>query len=122
MKKLLDRDKLLRKEELEIEKVDLGKDEYVYVRQMNGRERDKFERTIVDLNEEGTGTERKPEDFRAKLAVCTVCDEKGVLIFKPDDFEVLSQNMSAARLEKIVDVAQRLSKISPEDKEGLVKN
>lgn len=120
--KLLNREKLLKKEEFDIVEVALGKGECVYVRQMSGRERDKFEQSIISLKEDGSGIDRKMEDFRAKLAVCTVCDEKGTLLFEPSDFDQLSQNMSAARLEKIVNVAQELNKITEEDKEGLVKN
>ena len=121
MKNLLNREKLLKKEVLDVVKVDLGKDEFVFVRQMTGRERDKFEHSIISVTEDGK-MDRKMEDFRAKLAVCTVCDEKGVLSLEPTDYTLLSQNMTAARLEKIVNVAQELNKITEEDKEGLVKN
>jgi hypothetical protein len=124
---LLNRESLLAKEDLEIRKVDLGKGDYVFVRQMTGRERDSFERTLVEIGEvgeEGGKPEviQRQEDFRAKLATHTVCDEKGVLILKPGDYETLSQNISAKRLEKIINVAQQLNKITDEDKENLVKN
>ena len=122
MKKLLNREKLLEKENLEIVKVDLGRDEFVYVRQMNGREREAFEHTIIKVSDDNKKTERQWDDFRAKLAVRTVCDEKGVLIFKPDDYETLSCNMSAARLTAIADIASKLNRLSEEDKEALVKN
>lgn len=125
-KLFLDRDQGLKKEKLEIVQVDLGDGVFVNVRQMTGRERDMFERTIMkqvrDSKGQFTGMETVLEDFRAKLAVCTVCDEEGTLIFKPGDFEQLSQNMSASRLEKIINAAQKLNAISEEDKEGLVKN
>ena len=66
--------------------------------------------------------DRKMDDFRAKLAVNTLCDEKGKLMMKQADVTVLSRAMSAARLEKIMTVAQDLNKITEEDKEELVKN
>ena len=44
---LLDREKLLAKEELKVEKVMLTKHDYVFVRQMTGRERDRFEQSLV---------------------------------------------------------------------------
>ena len=124
---LLTREGLLAKEELEIKKVDLGNGDYVFVRQMTGRERDSFERTLVEIGEvkdDGTKPEviSRNEDFRAKLAAHTVCDDKGNLILQPGDYETLSQNISAKRLEKIITVAQRLNKITDEDKENLVKN
>lgn len=122
---VLDREGLLKKEELKIEKVPLGNSEFIYVRQMTGRERDRFEQSLlmeVKDKKGGITYERSLEDFRAKLAVNTICDEKGVNILQPDDYPVLSQNMSAARLEKIVNAAQALNSISEEDKENLVKN
>jgi hypothetical protein len=126
MKKLLDRTLLLKKEVLEIEQVDLGKDEFIYVKQMTGRDRDKFEQSLLtekkDKNGEVIGFDRATEDFRAKLAVRTVCDAEGNLLMEPGDYELLSQNMSAARLEKIVNAAQKLNMISETDKENLVKN
>lgn len=123
-KGLLDRNSLLKKEELKTEKVDLGNSSYVYVRQMTGRERDRFEQSMMKevRNKGKVNYERSLEDFRAKLAVQTLCDEKGNNLLQPNDYEALSTNMSAAKLEKIVNIAQELNKISEEDKEALVKN
>ena len=123
---LLNREILLSKEILKIEKVDLENGDFVFVTQMTGRERDNFEQSLIrklkDKKGQVTGFEQITEDFRAKLAVCTVCDETGKLIFLPTDWNTLSQNISAARLEKIVNVAQKINAISEEDKENLVKN
>lgn len=118
---LLNRDALLRKEELEIEKVDLGKGDFVYVRQMTGRERDQYERSLMRETKDG-GFEKHLDDFRAKLAVCTMCDEKGNLLLKFEDVAALSQMMSAARLDKIINKAQELNKMTEEDKEEILKN
>lgn len=123
---LLDRKALLKKEDLKIEKVDLGNGEFVYVRQMSAREKDQFEMSLMKPVYDDSGNlirmEQTLEDFRAKLAVNTVCDEKGNLILLPDDYVLLSKNISAAKLEKIVNVAQRLNRITEKDKEELVKN
>ena len=126
MSNLLNREALLKKEELEVVKVELSKDEFVFVKQMTGRERDNFEQSLLkktkDAKGQIVGFEQATEDFRAKLAVVTICDEKGVLLLKHEDYPLLSQMMSATRLEKIVNVAQKLNAISEEDKEALVKN
>ena len=123
---LLDRRKLLEKEKLEVIQVDLGDDEFVFVRQMTGRERDRWEESLIkEVKDEDGHIEsykRSMDDFRAKLVVNCVCNEKGENLLQHDDYELLSQNMSARKLEKIVNVAQRLNKISEEDKEALVKN
>lgn len=123
---LLDRRALLSKEKLEIVKVELDKDEYVYVKQMTGRDRDYFEQSLIveKKNEKGEviGYDRATEDFRAKLAVITICDENGKLLLQPGDFRTLSENMSAARLDKIINAAQEINKISEVSKENLLKN
>jgi hypothetical protein len=116
---------LLKKELLEVKKVDLGRGEFIYVRQMTAYERDKFEQSLRKevKNAKGETTfELSLENFRAKLAVCTVSDEKGDLLLGPDDYIALSKSMSASRMEKIINEAQKLNAISEEDKEGLLKN
>jgi len=118
---LLDRKRLLEKEKLDVVKVDLSKDEFIYVRQMTGAERDMFERSLYVVDKENKVSTRL-ENFRAKLAVCTICDDKGNLLLLPEDVNMLSKNMSAAKLEKIVNVAQKLNAITEEDKEALTKN
>lgn len=119
----LSRKELLTKEKLEVVKVNLGKGDFVYVRQMTGRERDKFEQSLIKENKAADGGyEKALDDFRAKLAVVTMCDAEGNLIMEPGDYSTLSQMMSAARLEKVINKAQDLNKITEEDKEELVKN
>lgn len=122
---LLDRAKLLAKEELKVEKVDFGNDEFVFVRQMTGRERDRFERSLFKEQKDRKGNityKQALEDFRAKLVVNVVCDETGKNLLEPGDWDLLSQNMTAARLEKLVEKAQELNRITEEDKEEMLKN
>lgn len=127
MGNFLDRSKLLEKEVLQIEKVVFEDGDFVYVRQMTGRERDIFESSLVKkIRDPKTGLvvswEQTTDDFRAKIAVATVCTEDGKLVFEPRDYAALSINMSAKRLETIMEKAQALNKISDKDKEELVKN
>ena len=123
---LLDRKKLLEKEVLEVVQVDLGNEDFVFVRQMTGRERDRWEQSlIVEIKDDDGNIEsykRSMDDFRAKLVVNCICDEKGKNLLQHEDYEILSQHMSAKKLEKIVNVVQKLNKISEEDKEALIKN
>lgn len=119
------REQLLRKEKLETRRVDLGEEGHVFVRQMTGRERDRFEQSLMRSEQMPDGTTKlvqSLEDFRAKLAVNTVCDEQGNNLFEPEDYEMLSRNMSAARLELIINAAQEMNRISQKDRENLVKN
>jgi uncharacterized Fe-S radical SAM superfamily protein PflX len=122
---LLTKQDLLKREILEVKKVDLGKGDFVYVRQMMAYERDKFEQSLRRETKDAKGNtnfELSLENFRAKLAVCTICDEKGDLILTSEDYPVLSRSMSAARMEKIIEIAQTLNAITEKDKEELVKN
>jgi hypothetical protein len=122
---MLNREALLTREKLEVKKVDLGDDEFVFVREMYASEKNDFENSIMEWvpNEDGKYVmERKLDHFRAKLAVCTVCDEIGTNLFTVEDIEALSKSISAARLEKISDVASMMNAIGPADKAALVKN
>ncbi len=122
----LSRDALLQRDELKIEKVELTRG-YVYVREMTGSEKDVWEQSM--LKQKPSGNKNKPveyetslEDFRAKLAVMTVCDEDGKLLFRPQDARSLNNAMSASNMEKIVETAQRLNAVTEKDKEEILKN
>ena len=65
MTKLLNRSGLLKKEKLDVVKVDLGNDEYVFVRQMTGRERDQFE---ASLRKEIKDSKGKITDYEIALS------------------------------------------------------
>ena len=124
-KGLLSREKLLEKQHLEVVKVDLGDDVHVFVRQMTGHERDEFERSLVHRFKDAKGKydyDMRLDDYRSKLAVHTVCDDTGKLLLQSNDYKQLSTSISALRLEKIINEAQRINAITEEDKEGLVKN
>jgi hypothetical protein len=120
---LLNRGQLLKKEEFKIEKVSLGinpetqEEEYVYVREMSGKERDEFESMV-----EGETQKERMKDFRAKLACSTVCDEVGNIILEMADYELLSRNMTITTLEKIITASMRVNALSKNDQADIVKN
>lgn len=123
---LLTREALLQKDDLKVEKVELSKG-YVFVREMTGHEKDIWEQSMLKQKPSGNknkGVEYETtlEDFRAKLAVVTVCDAEGDLLFKPEDARVLNKMMSATNMERIVTAAQKLNAISEQEKEELLKN
>lgn len=124
---LLDRVALLQQDTLQIEKVELPNRGVLYVREMTGKEKDTWEQSL--MKQVKTGDRKNPiqyettlENFRAKLAVVTVCDEKGELLFRPTDVELLNKRMSASNLDRIIAVAQRLNRITEQDKEEILKN
>lgn len=123
---LLTREALLQKDDLKVEKVELSKG-YVFVREMTGHEKDVWEQSMLKQKPSGNknkGVEYETtlEDFRAKLAVVTVCDAEGNLLFKPEDAKVLNKMMSATNMERIVTAAQKLNAISEQEKEEILKN
>ena len=122
---LLDRSSLLKRDELKIEKVILSKDDFVFVREMTGRERDQFETSLIREVKRPNGEVeyvRSLEDFKAKLAVNSLCNEKGDLLLKPHDYQELSKNIAADKLQKIVEVALSLNGMGEEDLKKVRKN
>lgn len=123
---LLNREALLKKDQsLEIARVDFDNDDHTFVREMSSHEKDWFEQSIIKVSHSRNGGieyEQALEDYRAKLAVCTVCDEEGNLIFKKNDVQILSKNLPASKMEKIINMARDINAISDEDQENLVKN
>lgn len=91
----------------------------VYVRALTGAERDQFEASIVE--QRGRDVRMNMRNIRAKLVALTVVDEGGQRIFTDDDVAALG-GKSAAALDRLFAVAQRLSGLSKEDVEELAKN
>jgi hypothetical protein len=122
----LKKENLLTKQALKIEKVEFENGDYVFVREMTGKDRDNFENSIMkarkDVKGNIQGYDQILENFRSKLAVTTVCDESGELMFTPRDADKLSECISITNLEKIVEISSSLNKITPKDKEDLLKN
>lgn len=86
-----------------------------YVRIMSGRERDALEESFRQ------GKKVSMLDARAKLVAKTLCDENGKRIFQDSDVPELTKK-SAAVLDRLFDVAARLSGMAANDVEDLVKN
>ena len=123
---ILTREALLQRDDLKSEKVELTRG-HVFVREMTGHEKDVWEQSMLKQKPNGDRNkaveyETTLEDFRAKLAVVTVCDAEGNLLFEPKDVKMLNKMMSATNIERIVAVAQRLNAVTEKDKEDILKN
>lgn len=98
---------------------------FVYVRRMPARDRDAFEVSNVKVERNGRRGDRvsvpQLQNYRARLAVLTCCDEKGERIFTDEDAGWLGQKSSVA-LNRIVEVAHRLNGIGEEAAEEAKKN
>ena len=121
MYKMLNRTEILEASDIKVQEVavpEWGENAAVYVKGMNGAERDKFEGSLVIMR--GKDKQMNMANIRAKLASMTICDEKGKRLFNENDVQALSQK-SAAALQRVFAVAQKLSGISDEDVEELAE-
>ncbi len=117
--KPLNRDDILAVKDIEVELVEVPEwDGVVYVKGMTGTERDRFETSIVE--QRGKNTKVSMENIRAKLAAESICDEDGKRLFSVKDINALGEK-SASALQRVFDVAQRLSGITGEDVEELTE-
>lgn len=120
MSRLLKRDDILNINDLPFEDVEVPEwGGVVRIRALTAAERDKFEASIVVRK--GNKTELNPENMRAKLVALAAIDEEGNRLFTEKDVEVLGRK-SAAALDRLFQVAQKLSGLSPESLEEKVKN
>lgn len=117
---LLTRDMILQANDLPTEDVEVPEwGGAVRVRTLSGRERDQFEASVVEQH--GKRQRIDTRDLRAKLVALAVVDERGQRMFTEADVVTLS-GKSAAALQRVFDVARRLSGLSDQDVEELEKN
>lgn len=90
----------------------------VFVRTMTGSERDRFEEAVLKTSDDDTTS---MEGARALLASMTVVDEHGRQLFSEADIRLLGQK-NAKALNRIMNVAQRLSGLTKADLKELTKN
>lgn len=95
----------------------------VYVRGLTAGERDKWEASLYSAEKRGSSFEvvAHKDNIRAKFLVVSIVDEEGKLMFTAGDIEALSKK-SAAPVDRLFAVAQRLSGMTKEDVEELEKN
>ena len=91
----------------------------VFVRALNGSERDSLEAWMLEMN--GKGAQDLYGNMTARLAAMTMVDEQGNNLFEMGDVVVLGRK-SANALRRVVEVAQRLSGVTQADVEELTKN
>ena len=88
---------------------DIGISE-VYVRSMTSASRDNYEKAVYYAGVNGDQLDNR----RANMAIASVCDEKGELLFSPNDIEWLGTKSGAA-MDRIYSKANELAGISEED-------
>jgi len=128
---MFDKKALFAYDDTKIEKVecpewgDLGKE--IYVRTMSSKSRDTYEMGIVEAGKQAKEARENGTLFeftynmRAEMAVGSICDKDGNLLFETSDAKELGKK-SAGVLDRIFTVAKRLSHFSEEDVEEMEKS
>lgn len=115
----LNKKQILDVKDLPIEEVFISEwNDSVFVRGLNGRERDSFELSVIDQKSKN---KVNLENIRAKLCALTICDENGELLFSENEVNEVAKKSGAA-LGKIFVVAQRLSGLSENDVKEMSEN
>ena len=118
MSKVLTKEQILSADDLKTEKVKTPEwGGHVFVKTLRGDERDAWEMDVI----EAKAGDINKANIRARLAVKSIVDDKGKQIFTTADIAKLGAKSSKA-LDRIYDVASRLSGVGEKDIEELAKN
>src|SRR5215472_16588203 len=116
----LSKDAILAKDDLPVEELFVPEwNDTVRVRALSGRDRDELEMSM--LVERDGEMVRDAANGRAKIAVRALVDESGNRIFANGDANELGKKSGAA-LDRIMDVAARLSKLGEEQIKETAEN
>lgn len=126
---ILTRDEILAADDLEYMTVEVpewgkkadGSPKKVRIRSMTSTERDAWENSLIVPNANGKGQKVSMLDVRAKLLALTIVDVAGNAQFTLPDVEVLGKK-SAAAADRVFEVSKKLSRVSDEDVEEIIKN
>ncbi|MFD9064182.1 hypothetical protein ACFVZ3_21965 [Kitasatospora purpeofusca] len=94
----------------------------VRVRGLSGAEREAWEQSMLVAGPNGTRIQRPgATDNRARLLVRCIVGEDGELLYTEKDIKALN-GKSGAVLDRLVDVAKRLSRLGPQQAEAAEGN
>ena len=119
----LSAEQILNADDLPVEDVDVPEwGGTVRVQGMSGKDRDKFEASMLKDNMSGVSKDAALDNYRARLAAFTLVDENDKRLFRSDAEVRRLGEKSAEALGRVVKVATRLSAISQDDVEELTGN
>ncbi len=120
MSQYLTKDQILQAQDIMFEDVPVPEwGGTVRVVTLTGNERDAIEASMIVGK--GKNKDVSLANLRAKVVARSVVDEEGKRIFEDEDIAALGRK-SAAALNRVYEVAQRLSGITQEDVDELTKN
>jgi hypothetical protein len=92
----------------------------VLMRGLTGRERDLFEASLVRMRSSG-GVAQSLDNIRARLVAMSAIGEDGERLFEDRDVRLLGEK-SAAALDRLFDVARRLSGLTEGDVKAIAED
>lgn len=109
----------LPREEVHVDEWDLD----VWVRSMTAAERDDYEQSLLESSGTGRNLKLIPnlQNAKAKLVARTLVEENGDRVFTDSEAGQLG-GKAASAINKLYEIARRLSGISDTDVEEMVKN
>lgn len=117
---LLSKDAIWQAEDLTYEDVNVPEwGGQIRIRALSGAERDAFEAKSVITK--GNDRQINTKNLRARLIAATAINEDGSPMFEPSDVLHLGQK-SAKALERLFDVARKLSGMTAKDVDELTEN
>lgn len=93
----------------------------VRLRCLSGRERDKFEASMVKMKKGGK-QEDNFENLRARLVALCIVDENNVRLFQSSGDVIKLGEKSAAALSRVFEAAQKLNGMTSADVEELTED
>lgn len=119
---MLTKEELLARDDLGYVEVDVpewgGK---VRLKAMSGAVRDAYETAVFVEREAARKEGRNARNVRARMAVYSIVDDKGVLLFSESEIAALGEKSSKA-LDRIFDAASELNGFNQAEKKALEKN
>lgn len=123
MSEFLSRDQILGAVDLETEEVEVPEwDGKVLVSELTGTARDFYQASLIEFSEDGQASKVKLEEASVRLVALSIVDpETRAPYFGNGDVRALGA-LSGRALNRVYQVAQRLSRLSDEDVKELVGN
>lgn len=120
---VLSRDQILQADDLTVEIVEVPEwGGEVKVRALTGRERDQLEASVTRTNAKGDMIGMNLDNLRARLCAMALINGDGELLFTTKADILALGGKSGIVLNRVFEVAQRLSGITAEDVDKLTKN
>lgn len=121
--KQLNLNDILNAEDTQTKRVDVPEwGGYVIIQTMTAEARDRYELSLLAMDDNGQPTGRDMSNVRAKLVACCTLGPDGRPMFKNDDHVKVLGAKNSKAVDRIYDACQQLNKISDSEIEELAGN